>query len=127
MWLGQCVGIDEAIYYMFCNEHMAEPEQNQRFSIIGIGGVKKWLSGKQDFTDNEFLDEAVKYISLMVHLYLEGCKTPKVVIYNNDVVGLNHKRKYSECKNKCIRVFLQLTDEGAFRVKRAFFHPSSKQ
>ena len=63
----------------------------------------------------------------MVHLYLEGCKTPKVVIYNNDVVGLNHKRKYSECKNKCIRVFLQLTDEGAFRVKRAFFHPSSKQ
>ncbi len=38
VWLGQCVGIDEAIYYMFCNEHMAEPEQNQRFSIIGIGG-----------------------------------------------------------------------------------------
>lgn len=38
VWLGQCVGIDEAIYYMFSNEHMAEPGQNQRFSIIGIGG-----------------------------------------------------------------------------------------
>lgn len=38
VWLGEAVGIDEAIYYMFGNEHMAEPERGQRFSIIGIGG-----------------------------------------------------------------------------------------
>lgn len=38
VWLGQCVGIDEVIYYMFSQNHIEAPDENQRFSIIGIGG-----------------------------------------------------------------------------------------
>ncbi len=39
VWLGQCVGIDEAIYYMFCNEHMAEPEQASGFPLSGSAAI----------------------------------------------------------------------------------------
>lgn len=38
VWLGEAVGIDDAIYYMFSQSHIKEPEKGQRFSVIAIGG-----------------------------------------------------------------------------------------
>ena len=38
VWLGESTGIDDAVYYMFNQSHIKEPEEGQRFSIIGIGG-----------------------------------------------------------------------------------------
>lgn len=38
IWLGEAVGVDDLIYYMFSEKHIVEPETGQRFSIIGIGG-----------------------------------------------------------------------------------------
>ena len=40
VWLGDSIGIDEVIYYMFCAEHLEDPPEpgNDRFSIIAIGG-----------------------------------------------------------------------------------------
>lgn len=40
VWLGQSIGIDEVIYYMFNESHMANPPIPgvDRFSVIGIGG-----------------------------------------------------------------------------------------
>ena len=38
VWLGESTGIDDAVYYMFSQSHIREPEEGQRFSIIGIGG-----------------------------------------------------------------------------------------
>lgn len=38
VWLGESTGIDDAVYYMFSQKHIGEPEEEQRFSIIGIGG-----------------------------------------------------------------------------------------
>lgn len=38
VWLGEAVGIDDAIYYMFSQKHIGEPEKGQKFSIIAIGG-----------------------------------------------------------------------------------------
>ncbi len=38
VWLGESTGIDDAIYYMFSQSHIRDPEEGQRFSIIGIGG-----------------------------------------------------------------------------------------
>ncbi len=38
VWLGESTGIDDAVYYMFGQNHISEPEKGQRFSIIGIGG-----------------------------------------------------------------------------------------
>lgn len=38
VWLGEAVGIDDAIYYMFSQKHIGEPEKGQKYSIIAIGG-----------------------------------------------------------------------------------------
>lgn len=38
VWLGEAVGIDDAIYYMFGQKHIIDPEKGQRFSVIAIGG-----------------------------------------------------------------------------------------
>ncbi len=38
VWLGESTGIDDAVYYMFNQSHIAEPKSWQRFPIIGIGG-----------------------------------------------------------------------------------------
>lgn len=40
VWLGQSIGVDEVIYYMFNESHMADPPipGTDRFSIIAIGG-----------------------------------------------------------------------------------------
>lgn len=40
VWLGESVGIDDAIYYMFSSKHMVDPPVpgTDRFSIIAIGG-----------------------------------------------------------------------------------------
>lgn len=40
VWLGESVGIDDAIYYMFSSQHTADPPvpDTDRFSIIAIGG-----------------------------------------------------------------------------------------
>ena len=37
VWLGESVGIDEAIYYMFGNRHVKKPG-TEHYRIIGIGG-----------------------------------------------------------------------------------------
>lgn len=40
VWLGDCIGIDEVIYYMFNARHMENPPVpgRDRFSVIAIGG-----------------------------------------------------------------------------------------
>ncbi len=40
VWLGDSIGVDEVIYYMFCHTHMADPPVPgvDRFPIITIGG-----------------------------------------------------------------------------------------
>lgn len=36
VWLGECIGVDDLIYYMFNENHRKEPEANH-YKIIGIG------------------------------------------------------------------------------------------
>ena len=36
VWLGQCIGVDEVIYYMFNDRHVSEPEA-VKYDLIGIG------------------------------------------------------------------------------------------
>ena len=38
VWLGEAVGVDEVIYYMFSQDMIADPDDGQRFRIIGVGG-----------------------------------------------------------------------------------------
>ena len=37
VWLGQSIGVDEVIYYMFSDRHKAKPEKGH-YRVIGIGG-----------------------------------------------------------------------------------------
>lgn len=36
VWLGECIGVDDLIYYMFNESHIREPEA-ERYKLIGIG------------------------------------------------------------------------------------------
>lgn len=36
VWLGECIGVDDLIYYMFCDAHRHEPESTH-YKMIGIG------------------------------------------------------------------------------------------
>ena len=36
VWLGESIGVDDLIYYMFCDDHRKEPTE-QRYKIIGVG------------------------------------------------------------------------------------------
>lgn len=36
VWLGECIGVDDLIYYMFNDNHQHEPEANH-YKLIGIG------------------------------------------------------------------------------------------
>lgn len=38
VWLGQAVGVDELIYYMFGERHRKKPEKDRRYDRIYIGG-----------------------------------------------------------------------------------------
>lgn len=38
VWLGQSIGVDEIIYYMFSEWHKKRPDGTQKYNIIGIGG-----------------------------------------------------------------------------------------
>lgn len=37
-WLGESVGVDELIYYMFSDRHRKRPEENRMFRTVYIGG-----------------------------------------------------------------------------------------
>ena len=37
VWLGECTGVDELIYYMFSGRHKGRPEEGQKYNLIGIG------------------------------------------------------------------------------------------
>lgn len=37
VWLGECIGVDELIYYMFSGRHKGRPEEGQKYNLIGIG------------------------------------------------------------------------------------------
>lgn len=75
IWLGESVGIDDAIYYMFCQKHIKPPltEGENRFSIIGIGGDY----GQQNATTFEVfgLDVAGKQLRGLGEYYHSGRET----------------------------------------------------
>ena len=37
VWLGECIGVDELIYYMFSGRHKGRPEEGQKYNLIGMG------------------------------------------------------------------------------------------
>lgn len=77
VWLGQCIGIDEVIYYMFNESHTADPPVPgvDRFPIIGIGGDY----GQQNATTFQAagLDPVNKKLRGLGEYYHSGRETGK--------------------------------------------------
>lgn len=74
VWLGQSIGVDEVIYYMFSDKHKERPE-NRRYRIIGIGVDY----GQQNATVYEAagLDEYKKRLTGLAEYYYSGRETGK--------------------------------------------------
>lgn len=74
VWLGQSIGVDEVIYYMFSDKHKERPE-NRRYRIIGIGVDY----GQQNATVYEAagLDEYQKRLTGLAEYYYSGRETGK--------------------------------------------------
>lgn len=70
VWLGESVGIDEVIYYMFGEKHRQRPDTEQKYSIIGIGGDY----GQQNATTFQAfgLDVAHKRLPGLAEYYHSG-------------------------------------------------------
>ena len=74
VWLGQSIGVDEVIYYMFSDKHKERPE-NRRYRIIGMGVDY----GQQNATVYEAagLDEYQKRLTGLAEYYYSGRETGK--------------------------------------------------
>lgn len=74
VWLGQSIGVDEVIYYMFSDKHKEKPEEMQ-YRIIGIGVDY----GQQNATVYEAagLDEYQKRLTGLAEYYYSGRETGK--------------------------------------------------
>ena len=74
VWLGQSIGVDEVIYYMFSDKHKERPE-NRRYRIIGIGVDY----GQQNATVYEAAgpDEYQKRLTGLAEYYYSGRETGK--------------------------------------------------
>lgn len=73
IWLGESIGVDELIYYMFGQKHIETPEPGLRFPIIGIGGDY----GQQNATTFQAfgLDMANKKLRGLDEYYHSGRET----------------------------------------------------
>lgn len=94
VWLGQCIGIDEVIYYMFNDSHMADPPVPgvDRFPVIGIGGDY----GQQNATTFQAagLDPVNRRLRGLGEYYHSGRETGKQKApseYAQDFVGFARK------------------------------------
>lgn len=74
VWLGQSIGVDEAIYYMFSDKHKEKPEK-KRYRVIGIGVDY----GQQNATVYEAagFDECEKRLKGIAEYYYSGRETGK--------------------------------------------------
>lgn len=72
VWLGQCIGVDEAIYYMFSDRHKELPDKSH-YQIIGIGGDY----GQQNATTFQAagLDEYEHKLTGLAEYYHSGRET----------------------------------------------------
>ena len=75
LWLGDSIGVDEVIYYMFGQKHIETPVSGLRFPVIGIGGDY----GQQNATTFQAfgLDMANKKLQGLDEYYHSGRETGK--------------------------------------------------
>lgn len=75
VWLGECVGVDELIYYMFSDRHIIRPPKGQRYQIGIVGGDY----GQQNATTFQVfgLDQRRCHMDGLQEFYHSGRETGK--------------------------------------------------
>lgn len=119
VWLGQSIGVDEVIYYMFSDKHKERPE-NRRYRIIGIGVDY----GPQNATVYEAagLDEYQKRLTGLAEYYYSGRETGKQKSpsdYAKDFISFTDAL-HEEYECSYFYVFIDPSAQGlAEEIKRA--------
>lgn len=119
VWLGQSIGVDEVIYYMFSDKHKEKPE-NRRYRIIGIGVDY----GQQNATVYEAagLDEYQKRLTGLAEYYYSGRETGKQKSpsdYAKDFIAMTDQL-HEDYECSYFYVFIDPSAQGlAEEIKRA--------
>lgn len=119
VWLGQAVGVDELIYYMFSDRHRQKPDSNRRYDRIYIGGDY----GQQNATTYQAfgLDTYRRKFTGLDEYYHSGResgrqKSPS--IYAKDLVDFMDEL-HEKYENRVFYVYLDPSAKGlAEEIKR---------
>lgn len=120
VWLGEAVGVDELIYYMFGERHRKKPEKDRRYDRIYIGGDY----GQQNATTFQAfgLDMYQRKFQGLGEYYHSGRESGKQKSpseYASDLVKFMDDL-HEEFDNRVFYIFLDPSAKGlAEEVKRA--------
>ena len=120
VWLGESVGVDELIYYMFGERHRQKPDQDRRYNRIYIGGDY----GQQNATTFQAfgLDTYRKKFPGLGEYYHSGRETGKQKSpseYAQDLVEFMNDL-HEQYENRIFYIFLDPSAKGlAEEVRRA--------
>ena len=119
-WLGEAVGVDELIYYMFSDRHRQKPESDRRYDRIYIGGDY----GQQNATTFQAfgLDTYRKKFPGLAEYYHSGRESGKQKSpseYATDLVDFMDEL-HEQYENRVFYIFLDPSAKGvAEEIRRA--------
>ena len=110
-WLGESVGVDEIIYYMFSERHRQKPEEGRIFQTVYIGGDY----GQQNATTFQAagLDEYRHKLTGLTEFYHSGRESGK-------------QKTPSEYADALVDMVIDIHEEYGTNVFRVFLDPSAK-
>lgn len=110
-WLGESVGVDELIYYMFSDRHRAKPEQDRIYERVYIGGDY----GQQNATTYQAfgLDNYRQKFTGLGEYYHSGRETGR-------------QRSPSEYAQDLVELMDSIHEQYATRIFYVFLDPSAK-
>lgn len=112
VWLGQSVGVDELIYYMFSEKCKKKPDAGRRYETVVIGGDY----GQHNATTYQAfgVDEYRMQITGLTEYYHSGAKTGKQKspsIYAEDLVSFMNEI-HEQYETEVFYVYLDPSAEG---------------
>lgn len=110
-WLGEPVGVDEIIYYMFSERHRQKPEEGRIFQTVYVGGDY----GQQNATTFQAagLDEYRHKLTGLTEFYHSGRESGK-------------QKTPSEYADALVEMLEEIHEQYKTDVFRVFLDPSAK-
>lgn len=111
VWLGESVGVDELIYYMYGNRHQSRPDKDRKYDRIYIGGDY----GQQN---------ATTFQAFGLDTYRR--KFPGLAEYYHSGRDSGYQKSPSEYARDLVEFLDELHEEYENRVFYIFLDPSAK-